>query len=106
MILFDPLGRMQALQAEGQGVRTGMEVRGRPRHHLGIAANTGREWEKSEQPRTVNTYDFPDKDQDKACPYIELPIAGFATEASPVPVVDPVGGFRYLSSLININEQT
>ncbi len=29
----------------------------------------GKEWEKKRQPMAVNTYDFPDKEKGKACPY-------------------------------------
>ncbi len=39
------------------------------KENIGNFANAGREWEKHNQPRTVNTYGFPDKDKGKACPY-------------------------------------
>jgi len=46
-----------------------ISVDAKKKENIGNFANAGREWEKSKQPRTVNTYDFPDKDKGKACPY-------------------------------------
>jgi transposase len=46
-----------------------ISVDAKKKENIGNFANAGQEWEKPKQPRTVNTYDFPDKDKGKACPY-------------------------------------
>ncbi len=46
-----------------------ISVDAKKKENIGNYANAGREWEKQGKPRTVNTYDFPDKDKGKACPY-------------------------------------
>ena len=39
------------------------------KENIGNFAHTGKEWEPQGQPTQVNTYDFPDPQQGKACPY-------------------------------------
>jgi hypothetical protein len=48
-----------------------ISVDAQKKENIGNVARAGQDWEKPKQPRTVNTYDFPDKDKDKgkACPY-------------------------------------
>jgi transposase len=46
-----------------------ISVDAKKKENIGKYKNQGREWEKKGQPTTVNTYDFPDKDKGKACPY-------------------------------------
>ncbi len=53
-----------------------ISVDAKKKENIGNFANAGREWEKHKQPRTVNTYDFPDKDKGKACPYGVFDLTG------------------------------
>jgi transposase len=46
-----------------------ISVDAKKKENIGQYKNTGREWEKKGQPTVVNTYDFPDKEKGKACPY-------------------------------------
>jgi transposase len=57
---------VKIFQYYGQPV---ISVDTKKKENIGNFANAGQEWEKRKQPRTVNTYDFPDKDKGKACPY-------------------------------------
>jgi transposase len=53
-------------QKENQPV---ISVDAKKKENIGNFANHGKEWEKQGSPRIVNTYDFPDKEKGKACPY-------------------------------------
>lgn len=57
---------MKRFQRRGQPV---ISVDAKKKENIGNFAKAGQEWERHGQPRTVNTYDFPDKDKGKACPY-------------------------------------
>jgi hypothetical protein len=46
-----------------------VSVDAKKKENIGNYSNAGREWEKKGKPRTVNTYDFPDKKKGKACLY-------------------------------------
>ena len=46
-----------------------ISVDAKKKENIGQYKNTGLEWEKQGQPTNVNTYDFPDKENGKACPY-------------------------------------
>ena len=46
-----------------------ISVDAKKKENIGNYAQSGREWEKHGHPRRVNTYDFPDPQQGKACPY-------------------------------------
>ena len=46
-----------------------ISVDAKKKENIGQFKNRGREWEKQGQPIAVNTYDFPDKEKGKACPY-------------------------------------
>lgn len=46
-----------------------VSVDAKKKENIGEYKNQGKEWEKKGQPTNVNTYDFPDKDKGKACPY-------------------------------------
>ena len=58
--------RVKKFQATGQPV---ISVDAKKKENIGQYKNTGMEWEPSGQPTSVNTYDFPDKEKGKACPY-------------------------------------
>ncbi len=58
--------RVKQFQKRGQPV---ISVDAKKKENLGNFGNYGKEWERQGQPTTVNTYDFPDKDKGKACPY-------------------------------------
>ena len=58
--------RVKDFQANGQPV---ISVDAKKKENVGQYKNTGMEWEPSGQPIGVNTYDFPDKEKGKACPY-------------------------------------
>ena len=46
-----------------------ISVDAKKKENIGKYKNIGKEWEKKGLPTAVNTYDFPDKDKGKACPY-------------------------------------
>jgi hypothetical protein len=46
-----------------------ISVDAKKKENIGEYKNNGKEWEKKRQPTAVNTYDFPDKEKGKACPY-------------------------------------
>lgn len=46
-----------------------ISVDAKKKENIGKYKNIGKEWEKKGLPTPVNTYDFPDKDKGKACPY-------------------------------------
>ena len=58
--------KVKAFQEQGQPV---ISVDAKKKENIGQFKNAGREWEKQGQPVAVNTYDFPDKEKGKACPY-------------------------------------
>jgi transposase len=58
--------KVKAFQNQGYPV---ISVDAKKKENIGQYKNTGREWEKKGQPTVVNTYDFPDKEKGKACPY-------------------------------------
>ncbi len=53
---------------QGQGYPA-ISVDAKKKENIGLFKNSGTEWEKHGQPVKVNTYDFPDKEKGKACPY-------------------------------------
>ncbi len=53
---------------QGQGYPV-ISVDAKKKENIGLFKNSGTEWEKHGQPVKVNTYDFPDKEKGKACPY-------------------------------------
>ena len=57
---------VQEFQIDGQPV---ISVDAKKKENVGLYKNAGQEWEKKGQPTPVNTYDFPDKEKGKACPY-------------------------------------
>ena len=57
---------VKEFQANGQPV---ISVDAKKKENVGQYKNSGMEWEKHGQPTLVNTYDFPDKEKGKACPY-------------------------------------
>jgi len=59
-------GVVKRFQRRAQPV---ISVDAKKKENIGNFVNAGQEWETSKHPRTVNTYDFPDKDKGKACPY-------------------------------------
>ena len=64
---FQHINRLvKRFQRRGQPV---ISVNAKKKENSGNFAKAGQEWERHGQPRTVNTYDFPDKDKGKACPY-------------------------------------
>jgi transposase len=64
---FQHINRLvKRFQRRGQPV---ISVDAKKKENIGNFAKAGQEWERHRQPRTVNTYDFPDKDKGKACPY-------------------------------------
>jgi hypothetical protein len=56
---------VKRFQRRGQPV---ISVDTKKKENISNFAKAGQEWERHGQPRTVNTYDFPDKDKGKACP--------------------------------------
>ena len=58
--------RVKDFQENGQPV---ISVDAKKKENVGQYKNTGMEWEPGGQPIGVNTYDFPDKEKGKACPY-------------------------------------
>jgi hypothetical protein len=46
-----------------------ISVDAKKKENVGQFKNNGKEWEKKGQPTEVSTYDFPDKEKGKACPY-------------------------------------
>lgn len=58
--------KVKQFQKQGQPV---ISVDAKKKENIGRFKNIGKEWEKQGQPTAVNTYDFPDKDKGKACPY-------------------------------------
>lgn len=58
--------KVKEFQEQGQPV---ISVDAKKKENIGQFKNAGKEWEKHGQPVAVNTYDFPDKDKGKACPY-------------------------------------
>jgi transposase len=64
---FQHINRLvKRFQRHGQPV---ISVDTKKKETIGNFAKAGQEWERHGQPRRVNTYDFPDKDKGKACPY-------------------------------------
>ena len=58
--------RVKQFQKRTQPV---ISVDTKKKENIGNFSNSGNEWEKQGQPTIVNTYDFPEKDKGKACPY-------------------------------------
>ena len=58
--------KVKEFQARRQPV---VSVDAKKKENIGQYKNAGMEWEKHGQPTLVNTYDFPDKEKGKACPY-------------------------------------
>ena len=58
--------KVKYFQSKGYPV---ISVDAKKKENIGKYKNTGKEWEKKGQPIEVNTYDFPDKEKGKACPY-------------------------------------
>lgn len=58
--------KVKKFQRQGQPV---ISVDAKKKENIGQFKNAGAEWEKRGQPVAVNTYDFPDKEKGKACPY-------------------------------------
>lgn len=58
--------KVKKFQRQGQPV---ISVDAKKKENIGQFKNAGTEWEKRGQPVAVNTYDFPDKEKGKACPY-------------------------------------
>jgi hypothetical protein len=58
--------KVREFQEQGQPV---ISVDAKKKENIGRFKNAGKEWERHGQPVAVNTYDFPDKDKGKACPY-------------------------------------
>ena len=58
--------KVNELQQRGQPV---ISVDAKKKENIGLYKNEGKEWSMQGQPTTVNTYDFPDKEKGKACPY-------------------------------------
>ena len=58
--------KVKEFQAGGQPV---ISVDAKKKENIGQYKNAGKEWEKHGQPTLVNTYDFPNKEKGKACPY-------------------------------------
>lgn len=57
---------VRAFQRKNQPV---ISVDTKKKENIGNYKNQGTEWEKKGKPLEVNTYDFPDKEKGKACPY-------------------------------------
>lgn len=58
--------QVKEFQSHGQPV---ISVDAKKKENIGQYKNTGMEWEPAGCPTDVNTYDFPDKEKGKACPY-------------------------------------
>ncbi|MCI5208782.1 MAG: ISAzo13 family transposase [Candidatus Electrothrix sp. ATG2] len=58
----------KVLSFQGAGLPV-ISVDAKKKENIGVFKNTGAEWEKCGQPVKVKTYDFPDKEKGKACPY-------------------------------------
>lgn len=58
--------KVKQFQKKGYPV---ISVDAKKKENIGKYKNPGKEWEKKGKPTAVNTYDFPDKDKGKACPY-------------------------------------
>jgi len=58
--------KVNELQQRDQPV---ISVDAKKKENVGLYKNEGKEWAIQGQPTTVNTYDFPDKEKGKACPY-------------------------------------
>lgn len=58
--------QVKDFQSDDQPV---ISVDAKKKENVGQYKNTGMEWEPAGQPIGVNTYDFPDKEKGKACPY-------------------------------------
>ena len=58
--------QVKEFQGDGQPV---ISVDAKKKENIGQYKNAGMEWEPAGQPTDVNTYDFPDKEKGKACPY-------------------------------------
>jgi hypothetical protein len=58
----------KVLSFQGAGLPV-ISVDAKKKENIGVFKNTGSEWEKCGQPVKVKTYDFPDKEKGKACPY-------------------------------------
>lgn len=58
--------KVKEFQSDGQPV---ISVDAKKKENIGQYKNTGMEWEPAGRPTGVNTYDFPDKEKGKACPY-------------------------------------
>ncbi len=58
--------QVKEFQGAGQPV---ISVDAKKKGNIGQYKNTGLEWEPAGHPTDVNTYDFPDKEKGKACPY-------------------------------------
>ncbi len=58
--------KVNELQQRGQPV---ISVDAKKKENIGLYKNEGKEWSMQGQPTIVNTYDFPDKEKGKACPY-------------------------------------
>ena len=58
--------KVNELQQRDQPV---ISVDAKKKENVGLYKNEGKEWAIEGQPTTVNTYDFPDKEKGKACPY-------------------------------------
>lgn len=58
--------KVTKLQQRGQPV---ISVDAKKKENIGLYKNQGKEWSMQGQPTAVNTYDFPDKEKGKACPY-------------------------------------
>lgn len=59
-------GLVKRFQKRNQPV---ISVDAKKKENIGNYRNIGKEWEKKGKPTLVNTYDFPEKDKGKACPY-------------------------------------
>jgi len=58
--------QVKEFQGDGQPV---ISVDAKKKENIGQYKNVGMEWEPAGKPTDVNTYDFPDKEKGKACPY-------------------------------------
>lgn len=58
--------KVEEFQQNGQPV---ISVDAKKKENIGQYKNNGMEWQKNGNPEKVNTYDFPDKEIGKACPY-------------------------------------
>jgi hypothetical protein len=58
--------QVKNFQNDGQPV---ISVDAKKKENIGQYKNSGLEWEPVGKPTDVNTYDFPDKEKGKACPY-------------------------------------